>query len=398
MRRIAALTLGASAAFLSAVAVLINAPGLFYMGTALVATIAASRLQAWLSVRGLRFERVAPDAARIGEIVKVEIIVWSERKIRRPLVTVRDNLPPRLMVSELSPSLPVAPDFETPIRTEYGFRPLRRGKFRWSGLTAVGTDALGLVSMSKKYTTEVAELTVLPSPIPVNVELPSATGFGVSEESAGQAKGAGVETRGVREYTTGDSIRHIHWRSSARTGQLQVKEFEAGSHSCAVFILQRTQGTDLGHGELSSLDLMCGHAIYLAETFMRQGAQVTFPQFLEDPPLGPPAEQLAIFGDHLASAQGDDRTSMGMEILALLPHVPRGGVVFGQIVVADDSILAAAAKLREIGSVFVPLLYNAAHFAGKGRAPSVRNAIDGDFVDALRSAGAYPVLMPGVAS
>lgn len=38
--------------------------------------------------------------------------------------------------------------------------------------------------------------------------------------------GTGTELFGVREYQTGDSLRRIHWRSSARHGQLVVREFE----------------------------------------------------------------------------------------------------------------------------------------------------------------------------
>lgn len=37
--------------------------------------------------------------------------------------------------------------------------------------------------------------------------------------------GQGSEILGVRPYRTGDSPRHIHWRSVARTGQLMSKEF-----------------------------------------------------------------------------------------------------------------------------------------------------------------------------
>src|SRR5437762_909849 len=145
MRRLASIGLSTSAIFLAVVAVMLNSPNLFYMGTALVCTVAACRLQAWLSVRGLRFERVAPDSVGVGELVTVEITVWSEHRIRRPLITIWDDLPPRLLHSDRCPSFPVAPAFDAGIQTHYSFRPLKRGKYRWSGLLAVGTDALGLV-------------------------------------------------------------------------------------------------------------------------------------------------------------------------------------------------------------------------------------------------------------
>ena len=38
--------------------------------------------------------------------------------------------------------------------------------------------------------------------------------------------GSGTELFGVREYRPGDALRRIHWRSSARHGELVVREFE----------------------------------------------------------------------------------------------------------------------------------------------------------------------------
>ena len=38
--------------------------------------------------------------------------------------------------------------------------------------------------------------------------------------------GSGTEVFGVREYRPGDSLRRIHWRSSARHGELVVREYE----------------------------------------------------------------------------------------------------------------------------------------------------------------------------
>lgn len=39
-------------------------------------------------------------------------------------------------------------------------------------------------------------------------------------------RGAGMDFYGIREYRSGDSLRHVHWRSVARAGRLLVREYE----------------------------------------------------------------------------------------------------------------------------------------------------------------------------
>ena len=55
-----------------------------------------------------------------------------------------------------------------------------------------------------------------------------------------------VEYHGLRDYRSGDSPRWIHWRTSARRGELMVKEFEQqNEQDLAILIdpwLPRTQG------------------------------------------------------------------------------------------------------------------------------------------------------------
>ena len=43
---------------------------------------------------------------------------------------------------------------------------------------------------------------------------------------------SGVSVAGIREYVPGDSLRHVHWRSTARLGKLQVKMYDR-DHSAA---------------------------------------------------------------------------------------------------------------------------------------------------------------------
>lgn len=44
--------------------------------------------------------------------------------------------------------------------------------------------------------------------------------------AAAPRSGSGTELFGIREYRAGDSLRRIHWRSSARHGELVVREYE----------------------------------------------------------------------------------------------------------------------------------------------------------------------------
>lgn len=351
------LALGMAALFFAIVAVLINTPTLFYMGTALIATIGASRLQAWLSVRGLRFQREAPDAIKVGDVVTITLSVWSERKLRRPLITVADALPENLVFADKTVSTPIAPAFDLPILTQYRFRPLKRGVFRWSGIEAVGTDALGLVVMSKIYETAPIELTVLPRPIPIQVELPVARGWGISEAESGQSRGAGLEPRGVREYSSGDSLRHIHWASTARRNQMLVKEFEAGSHTAASIVLQRSIGSEIGEGADTTLEQMCGNAVYLAEHLMHQGAMVQFPTLEGKPHRSSGAERVNEIYELIARVQADQTATISAEIQANVKLLPAGSILIVMISKPDPGMMGIIRQLKGSGVQVVALIY-----------------------------------------
>ncbi len=401
MRRLAGTALICSSAFVAIVALLSDAPALFYMGTALLATIATARLQSYLSVRALRFQRFAPELASIGEKVKVELVVWSERNIRRPLVYINDVLPPRFLVANRTPSLPVAPDFRRAVRTEYAFQVRRRGVFRWSGVEAVGTDALGLVSTTKTYSTDVVEMTVLPVSIPIGIDLPAAAGWGVSEASSGENKGASGEPRGIREYSSGDSLRHVHWRTSARTGILHVKEFEAGSHTSTALFFQRSNGSDLlsesalaGDGSvLSSLDLMAGHALHVSETLLRQGARVSLPQ-LESADAKSSPDRRGEIALLLALLQANSRSSLGEEIIRAADSLPEGSILLAFVVQSDPTLAEAIPRLRSRGIQLVALLYDSDAFSDRKKQSKERSAADPAFAEWIRGAGGRSVLMP----
>lgn len=392
MGHIAGIALTTAAMFLVVVAVMLNNPALFYMSTAMIATLGASRIQAWLSVRGLRFERTAPEVASVGDLVTIEITAWSERRIRRPLVTVMDNLPARIAAIDLSPSMPIAPAFDIPVRTQYRFRPLRRGVFRWHGLRVAGTDALGLVTLERNYPTPPVEMTVLPVPIPVSIELPAAAAWGLAASEGNRGKGHGMEPRGTREYVPGDPLRHVHWRSSARTGTLLVKEFESGIQAAYTVLLQRTRGSEIGRGAHTTLELMCGHCAYLAEQLVRSGATVDLPGLETPNPASNEGSRTGEILRALAQAEADQDRSLGAELLARLPAMTPGSTVLLMLAVEEPDLPDAIRTATSTGAQVVALVYDADLFR-KGRG-SGGNASAKRCVRTLQQAGAVIVVMP----
>ncbi len=100
--------------------------------------------------------------------------------------------------------------------------PLGRGAIVASNWVLESSDPLGFFRFRRKGANGEIGL-VLPrfmslSSVPLARELEASV-------SAPRA-GSGTELFGVREYRPGDPLRRIHWRSSARLGELVVREYE----------------------------------------------------------------------------------------------------------------------------------------------------------------------------
>jgi uncharacterized protein (DUF58 family) len=103
--------------------------------------------------------------------------------------------------------------------------PLRRGVLRFSGVTLARPDPFGLF---RSFLTLPAPQTVLI--LPKRYPLPAITLPGALRYQAGGIAlaaniGRSEEFVALREYRHGDPLRHIHWRSWAKTGKPIVKEF-----------------------------------------------------------------------------------------------------------------------------------------------------------------------------
>ena len=394
MRSYAVLTISVTAIFLLVVGAFLNTWPLFYMSTVMLVTLVLLKLQAWLAVRGLKFERIAPQLVVAGERVVMRIRVWSTIDMKRPLLLIVDDIPEGLEHDlDLKP-LPIAPSFDTAVETRYELMPLRRGVYRWSSILVTSYDSLGLIRVDTKYETEPFEVTIHPAKIPIGFDLGALSGWGTSQSDDGRNRGHGMEPRGIREYTSGDSLRHVHWASTARTGKLQVKEFDTGFNTSLYAMLQLTRGTEAGSGSATTLEAMCGHLAHVADVLLQRGSSVELPN-LADVGVGAKSASLRYkeICDALARAKTDRTSRFASEIDDLATRSAPGSTVLIMLTSAEEGVASSIRRLAERRKVHV-LLYDPTQYTKDKIVVDFLPCTDKDFLASLSSQNVTTTIVP----
>ncbi|HUW08810.1 MAG TPA: DUF58 domain-containing protein [Anaerolineae bacterium] len=101
----------------------------------------------------------------------------------------------------------------------------QRGRFRLGPMTLTSGDPLGLFRLQRELPAT-ANIIVYPATVDLAAFAPSAGYLPGGESMRRRTHYITTNVAGVRNYAPGDSFSRIHWRTTARTGELMVKEFE----------------------------------------------------------------------------------------------------------------------------------------------------------------------------
>jgi uncharacterized protein (DUF58 family) len=103
--------------------------------------------------------------------------------------------------------------------------PRQRGVLRYRGITIARPDPLGLFRAMARYPLPQTVL-ILPKRYPLPpIALPGLEKYQEGGVALASSVGQSEEFVSLRDYRRGDPLRHIHWRSWAKTGKPIVKEF-----------------------------------------------------------------------------------------------------------------------------------------------------------------------------
>ena len=272
-----ALLLGFVAFCFYLIAVVNELPGFYYVLMWLaVGLLAASLGIAFLSLSGLSFEwslarsvghaasLAAPTHDEVGarelSVPVVEATLINRGSLNKTGVLIELYLRDldREDEAKLVYLLEAVPAGKT-LDIALPLRELPRGRYKLERARLIGSDVLGLFRARRNLDlkADATEIKVAPALLPAASIALSRRGGRARRGSSLRARpGGGDELRGTRPYIVGDDMRQIHWKSTARTGELVMREWEQIGHAATLVVWDGARNTQWGVGPLDSIE--CG--------------------------------------------------------------------------------------------------------------------------------------------
>jgi uncharacterized protein (DUF58 family) len=193
------------------------------------------------------------EPARVGAGDRARVVLRIENISRLPtgLLLVEDTIPyllggrPRVVLDRLAP--------KRPIDVGYHVSAEMRGRYRVGPLTVRLMDPFGLCELPRAFTsTETLVVTPKVERLPA-VKLAGEWG-GAGHSTSRSVASQGDDDVATREYRHGDDLRRIHWRTTARRGELTVRREEQPWQSRGAVLLDTRVIAHRGEGPASSLE------------------------------------------------------------------------------------------------------------------------------------------------
>ncbi|MET8042443.1 DUF58 domain-containing protein [Micromonospora sp. NPDC005215] len=191
-------------------------PELTLLGAAAGAAVGYAALVAAWRPRLTVTRHADPDRVARGEPASMTLTVRNAGRLRSANLLAEDRCGER---SVPVPVLRLRPGRDTEVRYEVPTH--RRGVVPVGPLRVTRRDPLGLVALARPYGAAVP-VWVYPRVHPLTA-VPRGAGRSLDGRVDGVPHGS-ITFDSLREYVVGDELRRVHWRTSARVGELMVRE------------------------------------------------------------------------------------------------------------------------------------------------------------------------------
>jgi uncharacterized protein (DUF58 family) len=214
---------------------------------------------------------VTPQLVAAGQPARVSLALTNEGRTPSGVLLLEDHVPyvlgtrPRFVLEGIGHGWRR--------HVTYQVRSDVRGRFDIGPMSVRVSDPFGLIELGRAFRTTVP-LTVTPRTVPLpNIPLGGAWNGSGDNRPRAFATGSAEDVT-VRDYRRGDDLRRVHWRSSARVGELMVRREEQPWQSRATLFLDNRLRSHRGQGIASSLEAAVSAAASVAVHLSHRGFTV----------------------------------------------------------------------------------------------------------------------------
>jgi uncharacterized protein (DUF58 family) len=361
--------------------------GIFLLALPVLSLLMVSRTRYRLSsARGLR-----PHQIEVDSTATCVVRVQNVSKLPSGLLMIEDTVPWQLGHNQRFILDRLGTGNRRDVRYEVSAS--LRGRYDIGPLRVQLVDPFGLCQMTRRFTTT-DSLTVVPHVI----ALPSVplvgdwTGMGESRSRA--VANSGEDDVVPREYRTGDELRRVHWKSTARSGELMVRREEQPWRTRATVLLDTRAAGHRGEGVSSSFEWAVTAAASISCHLARRGFALRLLDFDATPLSGD--SRIAVDGIAALDAErpvldalavvSTSKDEVPRLVDATVRERARDGLVVAVIGSLDPGYVEKVAAVRNGRGTALALIVDAAAWPGPRR-----TAEDGARLDAgaalLRAAG-----------
>lgn len=361
------------AMFILVVAILLHVEYLYYISLALAAAPGVAYFWGRWSLAGLAADRRMPEVVTAGEVAEMRVALTNRGPTRKLLLVVNDNLPSGLAAEGSTERF--VPDLLPGETTEVAYPVLarRRGVYHLGWVDVHTTDPMGIFSHHRELEA-IGKLVVQPRPVPLPPIKPPAAGTLTSGQVRMRKRGDGTDFYGLREYTPGDDLRRVDWKTTAKRGKLTVVQYESSEARNIAVALDLWPRFHAGEGDDSTLEYGVTLAASIASQCLRRGAEFSLVAEGRESyslrALMSGAAESAVM-DALAYVQADAPTAFPDTLVQFGGWLPPGaGLVIISPAVGAEAV-AAARRLTALGHGVMWVSLVAGSFAPQGptRAP-----------------------------
>ena len=238
--------------------------GLLLVALPVIAAILVSRARLRMSCE----RSIEPAQVPLGSPMKGQIIIGQDGRLPAGILLLEDSVPrelgtrPRFLVDRADQSWRRV--------VEYPLLGRVRGRFSTGPLTVRTVDPFGLVQLDRQFVAT-SEVMVTPRIVPLPTIRTIGGGGGTGEARPHRVGVIGQDDALVREYRQGDDVRRIHWRSTARWGDLMVRREEQAWDPSASIVLDSRSSAHEGRGMQNSLEWAISAAASIGIHFLDDG-------------------------------------------------------------------------------------------------------------------------------